>query len=106
MSRSSTPKDNAVMERFVRTFKEHKINGIKIQDKLDVEMLYDPQFISFRKLVSQYVKSFNQRVNKKTSPDTPERAYMQNKTVKILPTLFFWETSWKPYQPNKKIVVF
>lgn len=84
MSRRSTPKDNAVMERFVRTFKEHRIDGIKIQDKLDAEIFYDPKFLSFRKLISQYVKSLNQRVNKKTSPYTPVTAYKQNKMASKL----------------------
>lgn len=41
----STLKDNAVMERFVRTFKEHRIYGIKFQDKLDAEIFYNPKFL-------------------------------------------------------------
>lgn len=31
MSRANTPKDNAVAERFMRTFKEHKINDTTFQ---------------------------------------------------------------------------
>lgn len=80
MSRQSTSKDNAVMERFVRMFKQHKIAGIKIQNKLDAEMFYNPQFLSFRKLISKYGK----RLNKKTFPETPQRAYKQNKTASLL----------------------
>ena len=90
MSRKRTPKDNAVMERFVRTFKEHRINGIKIQDQLDAELYYDPNFSSFKKIINQYVKSLNETVNKKTSPDTPKIAYekVQNASRVMYPPIY------------------
>jgi putative transposase len=34
MSRANTPKDNPVAERFMRTFKEHKINNKTFQQEL------------------------------------------------------------------------
>ena len=34
MSRDNTPTDNAVAERFMRTFKEHKINGKIIEQSI------------------------------------------------------------------------
>ena len=34
MSRANTPKDNAVADRFMRTFKEHKVNGMTFQQQL------------------------------------------------------------------------
>nr|YP_009686121.1 hypothetical protein [Halamphora americana]QDR24930.1 hypothetical protein [Halamphora americana] len=63
-----TPKYNLVLARFVITFKEHRSDGIKFQEKLDVKMFYSNKFISFRKLTSQDVKRLNKNFNKKTSP--------------------------------------
>lgn len=90
MSRCRTPKDNAVMERFVRTFKEHRINGIKIQDQLDAELYYDSNFSSFKKLVNQYIKSLNNTVNKKTESETPKKAYdsVQNASRLMYPPIY------------------
>ena len=31
MSRENTPMDNAVAERFLKTFKEHRVNGMTIK---------------------------------------------------------------------------
>lgn len=53
MSRHRTSKDNAVIERFVPTFKEHRINGVRIQDKLDAEVFLNPQSVSFRNAIAR-----------------------------------------------------
>lgn len=71
MSRHRVPRDNAVMERFVRTFKEHKIRGLTIEEYITQEKLKDPDFKTYRKAMTRYVKSINSKVNRKTNPETP-----------------------------------
>jgi len=41
MSRYNTPTDNAVAERFMRTFKDHQIDGLAVHDKLNQAALKD-----------------------------------------------------------------
>ena len=56
MSRENTPTDNAVGEKFMRTFKEHKIHSITIEEKLQANSLNNSNFSSFRSVISQYRK--------------------------------------------------
>ena len=47
MSRENTLTDNAVGERFMRTFKEHRIDGITIEENIQSHLHTDPNFKSF-----------------------------------------------------------
>jgi hypothetical protein len=73
MSRENTPTDNAVAERFMKTFKEHKINGITIEDLLTRYTLKNPNFRNSRSILNQYVESLNEKPNKKSLQLSPER---------------------------------
>jgi transposase InsO family protein len=72
MYRQATPKDNAVMERFMRTFKGHIIVQNTIQDEFDQALALEPKFKSYRKKINKFIKNLNQRINKKTFPETPD----------------------------------
>ena len=57
MSRANTPKDNAVAERFMRTFKEHKINNKKnLISTLLYVTLSKIHLCNFKIIVCQYNK--------------------------------------------------
>jgi len=73
MSRENTPTDNAVAERFMKTFKEHKTDGIRIEDLLTRCILENPNFRNSRSILNQYVKSLNKKPNKKSLHVSPER---------------------------------
>ena len=76
MTRLNTPTDNAVAERFVRTFKEHRINGTTIEEKLSDYLAVEPNFNSYRAVLNEYVRSLNNKPNKKarTSPQRHDKA--------------------------------
>lgn len=69
MSRKASPKDNAVIERFMRTFKKHKINDKTFQEELFYQIELNKQFKGYRKISYLYVKSLNLKSNRKA----PER---------------------------------
>ena len=71
MSREGKPKDNCVMERFVRTFKEHKIGGLTLEQRLNGEFINDPDFKAYRRLMTRYINSINNKANRKTAPESP-----------------------------------
>ena len=75
MSRENTPTDNSVAERFMRTFKEHKINGKiieqAIQEVAHLKLKATPA--SYRSIVNNYVKSLNQKPNRKSILKEPQR---------------------------------
>lgn len=77
MARENTPTDNAVSERFMRTFKQHtdKKNGLPltISQQMLNYVVANPDFRSARAVLNRYVKSLNNRPNKKTVPLSPER---------------------------------
>ena len=75
MSRENTPTDNSVSERFMRTFKKHKIYGQTIEECLCTEMAIDQNFNRYRTYLNKYVKSLNNNPNKKsiTSPKRADR---------------------------------
>lgn len=56
MSRKASPKDNAVIERFMRTFKEHKINDKTFQEELFNQIKLNKQSKGYRKIFDLYVK--------------------------------------------------
>nr|YP_010472488.1 hypothetical protein N4L43_pgp021 [Pleurosigma intermedium]UVG42099.1 hypothetical protein [Pleurosigma intermedium] len=70
MARENTPTDNSVAERFMRTFKEHKIHETTIEEKLSNNILIEPNFRSYRSVLNEYIRSLNGKPNKKskTSP--------------------------------------
>ena len=49
MSRKASPKDNAVIEPFMCTFKEHKINDKTFQEELFNQIELNKQFKGYRK---------------------------------------------------------
>jgi hypothetical protein len=84
MSRENTPTDDAMAERFMKTFKEHKINGITIEDLLTRYTLKNPNFRNSRSILNQYVKSLNEKPNKKSLQLSPERHDKQSSMASML----------------------
>ena len=74
MARENTPTDNSVAERFMRTFKEHKIYETIIEEKLSNNILIEPNFRSYRSVLNEYTQSLNSKPNKK-SKTAPQRHY-------------------------------
>ena len=73
MSRMNMPKDNAVSERFMRTFKEHKINNKTFQQELFYQIEINSKFKGYRKIFNLYIKSLNLKLNRKSKNKSPER---------------------------------
>lgn len=57
----SMSQENIPTKRFMRTFKDHLINGVKLQ-----EALFDCEFKYRRTIIRNYVESLNKTLNKKT----------------------------------------
>ena len=76
MSRENTPTDNAVAERFMRTFKEHQIDGKIIE--LAIQEAYIPyqknetKTKGFKSIINKYINSLNKKPNKKSLEKSPE----------------------------------
>jgi len=76
MSRENTPRDNAVGERFMRTFKQHEING-KIMEQA-IQEIFITNVVShsknkkYRSIINTYVKKLNKKPNKKSLPKSSE----------------------------------
>lgn len=64
MSRQSTPTDNAVAERFMRTFKKHEIEGKTFEQSVQESALLGSK--SFKSIVNLFTKSLNAKSNKKS----------------------------------------
>ena len=71
MSRENTPTDNAVAERFMRTFKEHEIFGKTFEQT--VQESFTSGAKSYRSILNNFVQSLNKRPNRKTLFKSPER---------------------------------
>ncbi len=84
MSRENTPTDNAVAERFMKTFKEHKIDGITIEDLLTQCILENPNFRNSRSILNQYVRSLNEKPNRKSLTLSPEKYDKQSSMAAML----------------------
>ena len=65
MARENTPTDNAVAERFTRTFKEHEIYNMAIEEEISGALAVEPNFNSYRACLNKYVKSLNNKPNSK-----------------------------------------
>jgi transposase InsO family protein len=86
MSSENTPTDNAAAERFMKTFKEHKIDGITIEDRLTQCTLENRNFRNSRSILNQYVRSLNKKLNNKSLNLSPERHDKQTFMVSMLMT--------------------
>ena len=73
MSRANTPKDNAVAERFIRTFKEHKIDNKTFQEELLNQLEINSKFRGYRKIFNHYVKNLDLKPNTKSKMKSPEQ---------------------------------
>jgi transposase InsO family protein len=71
MSRPNTPTDNGVAERYMRTFKEHKVNGKVFEQIVQESFLSGSK--SYRRTVNIFIKSVNSRPNKKSLLKSPAR---------------------------------
>ena len=74
MSRENTPTDNAVAERFMRTFKEHLISGKTFEQATQESIISGSK--SYKSILNIYIQSLNTRPNRKTifkSPDKHDR---------------------------------
>jgi putative transposase len=83
MSRATTPTDNPVAERLMRTFKEHSINGKPLQEFLFDELELYGEIKSYQKIVNKYVGSLNQTPNKKSLLKAPEQHDMDVSTASM-----------------------
>jgi hypothetical protein len=84
MSRENTSTDNAVAERFMKTFKEHRIEDVTIEELLTRCAIENPNFRNSRSILNQYVKSLNEKPNKKSFKLSPERHDKQSSTAAML----------------------
>jgi hypothetical protein len=66
MSRANTPKDNPVAERFMRTFKEHKINDKTFQQELFYQIEINSKFKGYRRVFNLFTKNVNFKLNRKS----------------------------------------
>ena len=73
MSRANTPKDNPVAERFMRTFKEHKIDNKTFQQELFHQIEINSRFRGYRRIFNLYVKDLDLKPNAKSKITSPER---------------------------------
>lgn len=64
MAESHSPKRNAVAERFVRTFKNTKINQLTLKETID-QFLKNNKKFNYRLIVSDFVTYLNKKANKK-----------------------------------------
>ena len=71
MSRENTPTDNAVAERFIRTFKEHQINVKTFQQATQESIISGSK--SYKSILNIYIQSLNTRPNRKTIFKSPDR---------------------------------
>lgn len=83
MSRENTPTDNAVAERFMKTFKEHKLEGKTIQEYLIDSFAQNPNFKNSRAILDKFVKSLNEKQNKKSQKTSPESHDIRSTTASM-----------------------
>ena len=86
MSRANTLKDNPVAERFMRTFKKHKINNKTFQQELFHQIEINSRFRGYRRIFNLYVKDLGLKPNTKSKIMSPERHDMDAKVASMLMT--------------------
>jgi transposase InsO family protein/site-specific recombinase XerD len=84
MSRPNTPKDNPVAERFMRTFKEHKVNDRTFQKELFYQIEINSKFKGYRKVFNLFVKDINFKPNSKSGNKSPEQYDVDASTASML----------------------
>jgi transposase InsO family protein len=84
MSRANTPKANPVAERFIRTFKEQKINGRTFQQELFYQIEINSKFKGYRKVFNLVVKSINLKPNSKSGKKSPKKYDTDASTAAML----------------------
>ncbi len=84
MSRPNKPKDNAVVERFMRTFKEHKINDKTFQEELFYRIEINSKFKGYRRIFNLYVRSLKIKPNKKSHKKSPEQKDLDARMASML----------------------
>nr|UBA15662.1 hypothetical protein [Pseudo-nitzschia hainanensis] len=82
MADKNTPTDKSVAERYMRTFKEHKVDGITIEEKLSSALALNSKFNSYRSDFNLYIKSLNGIIPNKNI--SPERYYKGSTMASIL----------------------
>ena len=71
MSRENTPTDNAVAERFMRTFKEHKVGGKTFEQVIQESIISGEK--PYRMILNIFIQSLNKRPNRKTFLKSPDK---------------------------------
>ena len=71
MSRENTPTDNAVAERFMRTFKKHQVGGKTFEQATQESIISGEK--SYRMILNIFIQSLNRRPNKKTFLKSPDK---------------------------------
>ena len=84
MSRANTPKDNPVAERFMRTFKEHKINGKTFQQELFYQIEINSKFKGYRRVFNLFTKNVNFKPNRKSGNKSPNKYDTDASTAAML----------------------
>lgn len=84
MSRANSPKDNAVAERFIRTFKEHKIDDKTFQEELLSQLEMNSKFKGYRKIFNRYVKNLDLKPNTKSKMKSPEQHDNDSRVASML----------------------
>jgi putative transposase len=84
MSKANTPKDNPVAERFMRTFKEHKINDKTFQQELFYQIEINSKFKGYRRVFNLFTKSVNFKPNKKSGNKSPNKYDTDASTAAML----------------------
>lgn len=82
MSRENTPTDNAMAERFMRTFKNHVIDGRIVEQALHENILAGSK--TPRSVINIYIKSVNLRPNRKSLLKPPERHDNESRAASML----------------------
>jgi len=72
MPKANTPKDNVVLERFIRIFKEHKISNKTFQEELFHQIKDNAQFKRYGKVFNVYIKDINFKLSKKAKTKSSE----------------------------------
>ena len=67
------PKITRFAERFIRAFKEHKINNKTLQQELFHQIEINSKFRGYRKIFNFYVKDLDLKPNTKSKIMSPER---------------------------------
>ena len=59
MARENTPTNNSVAEKFMKTFKNHKIYNTTIEEEIFNNITMDFNFRYYRATLNKYVNSLN-----------------------------------------------